>query len=784
MKFMITALLLFSVSTLRAQQSVKLSGNITDRESGSLAYATIAISSGAQSTAALSNERGFYSAPLKAGRYLIKVSLIGYVTYQDSVTFTGGDKLLNVTLEKDARELSEVKVIADKPIVEQKIDRLVFNVANSIFNRGFSALEVLNQAPRVEVSPEGQLTLIGKSTLGVMIDGRIIQGDVLKERLSAIRSDNIATIEVITTPPAKYSAQGNSGLINIVTKKSANLGWLINMTSTYRQRTFSGGSQTANINYKTERLDVNLNLDGFIEKKRYQNNMQYALPTLKWENTTVRDAFAKGLSLNSSVNYKLNKKMNIGFLADVNLQQAHETGQTNSSFTTVGRNAVDSSIYAPADYRNRYNLKSVTGYYDFVIDSSGKKLTINGNYFEKVTNTNRIIDNIISSSKPRQETFANSGDTRYQGSSVNADLELPYQFAKIETGGALAYINNHALLNSTGIFIPAAENDFTYRESTAALYVSATKKISEKWSAKLGVRYENTQINGELKNGGGGNSATFSNFFPSVFFAYKPDAKNSVTLAYSKRIEKPQFFSLNPYRTYITSYSYSTGNPYLLPSFCNNVELTHTYKNNLTTSLSATLLNDAIGSITTFSEDEAMTQSKQMNYYKSYVGNLYIAYTLPLKWVNSYNTFSLSYSRAVTYKDVISLPDVNGFNAYYTMRNTFTLNSNKTTFLVANYRHSFPGASNFYRLKTNSSFDVGIRFQSRNHNFQYNVLLSDIFRSGANRTEVRYNNAVQSIYNYNDLRYINASVSYSLGNKKARANAKYIDAGNKNRAIL
>lgn len=782
MKSIIFLLLLASISA-KAQQDFKITGHVTDQAADKLPFTSIVITNSSQSKAVLSDENGFYTTSLSSGKYAVKVSAVGYKAFQDSIT-VNSSLTFNIVLQKDVKTLSEVKVVADKPIVEQKIDRLVFNVGNSIFNRGFSALEVLNQTPRVEVSPEGQLTLIGKSTLAVMIDGRIIQGDVLKERLSAIRSDNIASIEVITTPPAKYSAQGNSGLINIVTKKSANLGWLVNMTSVYRQRTFSGGSQTANINYKTERLDLNVNVDGFIEKKRYQNKMNYELQTINWENATVRDAFAKGFSVNSSLNYKLNRKMNIGFLADVTLQQAHETGQTNSSFMTVGRSAADSSIYAPADYRNRYDLKSVTGYYDYIIDSSGKKLTINANYFEKVTNTSRIIENIISSYRPRQETFANSGDTRYQGSSVNADLELPYKFAKIETGGALAYINNHALLNSTGIFIPADENDFTYKESTAALYLSGTKKLSEKWSAKVGVRYENTQINGELKNSGGGNAATFSNLLPSVFLSYKPNAKNSVTLAYSKRIEKPQFFSLNPYRTYTNSYSYSTGNPYLLPSFSNNLELTHTYKNNLTTSLSATLLNDAIGSITTFGEDEAITVSKQMNYYKSYVGNLYMAYTLPLTWVNSYNTFSLSYSRAVTYKQVISLPDVNGFNAYYAMRNTFTLNSSKTTFLVVNYRHSFPGASNFYRLKTSASLDVGVRFQSRNRAFQYNLLLSDLFKSSANRTAVRYNNAIQNTYNYNDLRYLNASVSYSFGNKKARASTKYIDGGNKNRAIL
>ena len=385
MRFFITVLLLFSSFTLQAQQIFKLSGNITDKGSSSLPYATVSISKGAQSTAALSNEDGFYSASLKTGRYLIKVSLIGYVTYQDSIIING-DKTLNINLESDAKVLSEVNVFAAKPIIEQKIDRLTFNVANSIFNRGFNAMEVLAQAPRVEVSPDGQLSLIGKNALAVMIDGRIISGDAVKDRLAAIRSDNIASIEVITMPPAKYSAQGNSGLINIVTKRNPNLGWLVSFNSGYQQRTFAGASQSVTVNYKTNKLDVNFNTNGFIEKRRFKTDMQFEQPAIQWNNNNVRDPFSRNLSVNGSLNYKITQKMNVGFLADITTQKTKEDGITTSSFQTRGRSAADSSAIAINNYIGLYTTKSATAYYDFLIDSTGKKLTVNGSYFVKNTN--------------------------------------------------------------------------------------------------------------------------------------------------------------------------------------------------------------------------------------------------------------------------------------------------------------------------------------------------------------------------------------------------------------
>nr|WP_294795000.1 outer membrane beta-barrel family protein [uncultured Mucilaginibacter sp.] len=781
MKPIIILFLLFASLIVKAQQNFKLTGQVTDQVSQKSSYISIVISNASQSKAVLSDENGFYSTSLNAGKYAVKISAIGYKAYMDSVTINS-DHTFNITLEKEVKTLTEVNVVAEKPIVEQKIDRLVFNVGNSVFNRGFSALEVLNQAPRVEVSPEGQLTLIGKSTLAVMIDGRIISGDAVKDRLAAIRSDNIATIEVITMPPAKYSAQGNSGLINIVLKKNQNLGWLVSFNTGYQQRTFAAASQSVTVNYKSNKLDVNFNTNGFIEKRRFKTDLQYEQGAISWDNNNVRDPFAKNVSVNSSLNYKLTKRMNLGFLGDITTQKVKEDGTTNSIFQTIGRPAADSTANSITNYNNLYTTKSATAYYDFLIDSSGKKLTVNGSYFVKNTNGDTYINNQIKGNNSRQEQFTNTDDTRYQGSSVNLDLELPYRFAKIETGGSLAYVNNHSLINAVGTGIPVGINNFLYKENTAALYASGSKKLSKSWSAKIGLRYERTGINSELINTGLGNTATISNLFPSIFISYAPK-NNSITASYSKRIQRPSFSILNPFRSYINSYTYRTGNPYLLPAFSDNVELTHMYKNNLTTTLSGSVLNGGIGSITTFKQGEALTESKPFNYIKTYSGNLFIAYTLSYKWLNSYNSFSLTYNRSVADKNMVVLPDVNGFTANYAIRNTITLNSKKTTFLVANYQYGFPGKSGFFTMKSRSNLEAGVRFQSHNGTFMYNLVVSDILHTAANRTSMQYNNAAQTNHTYNDLRYLNLSISYSFGNAKARASTKYIDGGNKNRTL-
>jgi outer membrane receptor protein involved in Fe transport len=775
-------ILLFTTATLMAQRDVAISGTVTGNASAKIPFASILVSNSTLTKAVLGNDTGKYTIQIKPGRYLIKVSATGYKTYQDSLTLND-NLVLNVILQPDVKALAEVSIVAQRPLIEQKVDRITFNVENSVFDKGINALELLNQAPRVEVTPDGAINLIGKSSLSVMIDGRMIQGDQLRQILSSLRSDNIARIDIITAPPAKYSAEGNSGLIDIILKKNPYVGWLANFTSVYQQRTFSAGSQSANVSYKSNKLDVNISVDGFIEKKRFTTDMQYRSPVVQWENASLRDPFAKNVSVNTSLNYKLKKNMNIGLLTDLTLENDVYTGQTNSIFQTPNKASIDSSIYAPATEKIRYNTKSVSVYYDFTLDSTGKKLSVISNYFNKDYIDNKTVQSNIRSNNTRVEDFLNDANNNYKATSVNADLDLPYKFARVETGGALLFINNHAVINAISKNILAPVNDFAYRENTAALYISLTKKFNKKWSGKMGLRYENTFLNSNLVTLNETTSRALNNLFPSAYLSYNPNQNQTFTITYTRRIQKPSFYALNPYKDYIGSYSYSTGNPFLLPTFSNNIEFTHVYKSNLTATLSVSMLSDAMGSITTFSPNNALTISQLKNYYKQYTTGLYISYTLPLTWVNSYNSFNLTYSHAVTYKNITDLPNTTGVWGNYSMRNTFTLNSRKTTFAVLNFTYVPPGISGFNHLSSRANVETGVRFQSPGKKLQYNIILSDIFKQNISKYEVHYPNTIQYGKIYNDLRYLNVSVSYNFGNNKAKASTKSMDSSIKSRSL-
>jgi len=422
MKFKLIILLLSITSLALAQQTYTLQGNISGPGEDHVAYASVAIlKDSTMIKGLLSNDAGTFSAKLGQGKYKIKVSFMGYKTFTQTVNLNG-DVTLNIILNKEGTALNEVKVVGRKPLVEQQIDRLVFNVENSIFGKGVNALELLNQTPRVEVSPDGSLKLIGKSSLSVMIDGRLVQGDMMKQRLSALRSDNIAKIEVITTPPAKYSAQGNSGIINIILKKDPMVGWLVNFSTSFRQRTFSAVDQSIGLNYKSKKFEWNFGASGFIDSKRYLSNNTYRSSAFNWDKANTRDATAHNLSLNTSINYKLNDNMEIGAIADVSFEKDNETGNTTSLFINPSNSHTDSLINSPANIGNHYNFTSVSAYYDYKLDDKGKTLSLTGSYFQKNMDNTRLVNSFINSSNPRSETINNNGNATYNGKSVNADL--------------------------------------------------------------------------------------------------------------------------------------------------------------------------------------------------------------------------------------------------------------------------------------------------------------------------------------------------------------------------
>jgi outer membrane receptor protein involved in Fe transport len=728
----------------------------------------------------ITNENGLFKLRSKKGKYNVTISFIGYEDWVTEVLVENKDiDLGNITLIQSENKLEEIVISVKKPLIQKKVDRLIFNVENSIVSQGADGLEVLQRTPRIDVS-SGGIKIIGKSSVNVLIDGRMLNlsSSDLERYLRSIRSDNISKIEVITTPPAKYDAEGNSGLINIVTKKNPNLGWDGSVGATYIQRTYAAFIPTSNVKFATKKLNVSLNVSADTEAKKSISTNDVEYTSRFWNTSRDRKDSSKGLMLNLNLNYKINKKSETGFIYSGSFWDISEKGNNISNFIQKQNLVLDSVLTTSTRNKNKYNFHSINGYYDLKLDSIGKKFSLNIDYLVKDSSNDidfNSISRLGSGVNSLDTSVLNNSDNKYEVASLKTDFSLPYDSFDLEVGGKLTFINNNSSLfyfdTTSGIPIINLNrsNQFEYEERTSALYISIEKELSEKWITQIGLRYENTYLKGFSTTLNETNTNNLNNIFPSAYFSYDPKENHSLSMSYSKRIDRPGFSNLNPFRIYSDPYSYESGNPFLLPAFTRNLEFSYIYKNNLSLTLYGSKLINVIDFITITNENSNEIITQPENLYNQYTYGLDVSHRLTFfKWFNSYNSISTYFNKANSNFKNETLKSYNGYGTYFSTKNTITLNEKRTSFFTINFFQSFPNVDGFFKSRNRASLDLGLKFRLLEDNLQVNISGNDLFKQNRNVGEEQYQNFTQFSSIYNDMRNFTISLTYKIGNKNVR----------------
>lgn len=735
----------------------------------------------------ITNDQGSFTIKSKKGKYNLIVTFIGYKDWVKEVLVKNKDiDLGNITLIHSKNKLDEIVISAKKPLIQKKVDRLIFNVENSIVSQGVDGLEVLQRTPRIDVS-SGGIKIIGKSSVNVLIDGRVLNlsSSDLEAYLRSIRSDNISKIEVITTPPAKYDAEGNSGLINIVTKKNPNLGWDGSVGATYIQRTYAAFIPTSNVKFATKKLNISLNVSADTEAKKSISTNDVEYTSRFWNTSKDRKDSSKGLMLNLNSNYKINEKSETGFIYSGSFWDISQRGNNISNFIQKENFVLDSILTTLTRNKNKYNFHSINGYYDLKLDSIGKKFSLNIDYLVKDSSNDidfNSINRLGNGVNSLNTSVLNNSDNKYEVASLKTDFTLPYDAFDLEVGGKLTFINNNSSLfyydttYGTPIINLNRSNQFEYEERTSALYISIEKELSEKWIAQIGLRYENTYLKGFSPTLNQTNTNNLNNIFPSAYISYDPKENHSLSMSYSKRIDRPGFSNLNPFRIYSDPYSYESGDPFLLPSFTHNLEFSYIYKNNLSLILYGSKLIDVIDFITIANENSNEIITKPENLYNQYTYGLDVSHRLTLfKWVNSYNSVSTYFNKANSNFENETLKSYDGYGVYFSTKNTISLNEKRTSFFTINFFQSFPNVDGFFKSRNRASLDLGLKFRLLEENLQVNISGNDLFKQNRNVGEEQYQDFTQSSSIYNDMRNFTLSLTYKIGSKnvKQRRIAKF-----------
>lgn len=776
MNFLKPFLILFFY-TFYSYAQIELKGVIKDSSNSVIAFANVVLTNQKNEIVkgTITDEKGEFILSAKKGKYEISISFLGYKDWVKEISVDNSYDFGIIILEESKNSLDEVVVTARKPLIERKVDRLIFNVDNSIAVVGGNGLDALKLTPRVKVQND-EISVIGKNNLAVMINGRIVQmsGEDLANYLKSLNSEDIKSIEVITNPPAKYSAEGNSGLVNIILKKPKNEAWNVSLRTIYQQATYAKGNIGGSFNMQKEKFQLSAAISYTNGSNAPQETNKVYYPNLTWDEVNNRRDFTDALSIRLGLEYKINDKFSTGLSYNFVSSQPliKEIDQTN--LTSLSNNIADSTITTLG--RNQYDKKLQSLNYHFIynIDTIGRKLSLDFDYFNFKNETNRIFS--TQSFLPNNQPISNSleearnfGNQDIQNYSLNIDVECSLDWFTINYGGRISFtetdnlFNYFDILNGEEILNSNFSNQFNYKEDTQALYFSAQKSFSEKWEAKIGLRHEFTQTEGFSKTLNQTNTNNYSKLFPTVYVAYTSNDNHSFSVNYGRRISRPSFGLLNPFRFVNNPFSFSEGNPFLQPAFTDNFEFGYSYKDKLITNIYHSQTDDDFEQVTIIEEDTKIQRVIPLNFIVNKMFGITQTFIFkPIKWLNVNASADVYYSDTNS-KIPETLQQLSGWSGVFQISNDFNINPNKTILFNISYAYITKGVSNLDTNSNANQLDTSFKWLLLDKKLVISMYANDLLSSNRFTYTSFSNDIKNSFRNYYDERYFRIGLIYNFG---------------------
>ena len=794
-KFYFTALIILSILSARIVQAQEkaiqgtINGTILDELQKPVDYATIGLFKTADSSlvkTTLTGEGGkFQFIAVKTGSYYLKVNRMGFATHKDK-PFNISDNQLTIefpkiNLKSEGKTLKTVNITAVKPLIERKTDKLVMNVENSSVAIGSTALEVLQKAPGVTVDQNDKISMQGKQGVLILLDGKqtyMSSADVAN-LLRNMQSEQIESIELITNPSAKYDASGNSGIINIKTKKNKNGG--------------TNGSVNAGMGYgKNLKSNAGINLNNRTEHVNVFGNYNYG--NNKRDNHLGIDRISNGatdtyfMQLGDNVrqgrnnNFKagvdvfLNKNNTIGLLVNGYLNRSSEdtdnATKIGSSYTKI-----DSSLVATNVISNRYTNMAYNLNYKSILDTAGQEISADLDYsrYNGDDGANYINNYMNATGGLTRPTnfIRNTTPTKIDIKAFKIDYSISLnKTMKLEAGVKSSWVktdNNlraEEKINNTWQNDIKRSNQFVYDENVNAAYANLNKQFKNT-SVQLGLRMEQTSSVGNLITTNNVVDRNYLDFFPSVFINQTLTKNNQLGVSYSRRIDRPSYDALNPFIYYLDQYTYNKGNPFLNPQYTHNFELSYTFMQKYLLSLSYSRVNDVITDVILPDDSQKALYQTNANIAKniSYGANLNVPIKFAKWWEmnTNLNVFYLSFDAP----DLAGSALKTGKTSFqFRAQNTFTIIKGLTAELMGNYESPLDYGT--LSIEARYGIDMGITKSLLNKKASLKLALNDVFNTQETHLSSTYPGLSYSLYQKNETQVGRISFTYRFGKNEIK----------------
>ncbi len=779
-------ILLLTLNGLHAhtKNTGELLGRIEDSEGQAVIYANVALYAAEDSSlikVELSDDEGHFAfRQIPAGMYYLEISYIGMAPYRsEGIQLEAGQtiELAPIVLQALATDLAEVEVTAQRPLLEVKPDKLVMNVQGSINATGSDAMELLRQAPGVVVDQNDNISLMGKSNVRIFIDGRPsrLSGEDLVALLESMQADEIDAIEIITNPSARYEAEGSAGIINIKLVHQEKKGGNLNFNTGISQGLYFRYNASASGNFRKGKTNL-FGSYGYRDGNRWFFHDIYREQNgLFFDQYSSREGRRLSHNFKAGMDYYLSKKQTMGFQFQGNLQNSTGHSQSETSIGTLASKQTDSLLLAQNisdGFRDNYLINL---YYR--LDQSKRvSWSFNADYAAFRSNRNQLQPNdyytATGDSLLQSYVYYTHSPTDIDIYTFKADHERPALNGLVGTGIKLTRVitNNLFEFYHGSEALPSAldttrSNRFQYTEDILAAYLTYQKEWKH-WNLQMGLRAEQTHTLGELTPF---NTQTvepvernYLNFFPSLGLGYKPAPNHNFQLSYSRRINRPQYQNLNPFEFKMDELTFRKGNPYLNPEYTHSIQLTHTYRYALNTSIG---YSRTTGLITRLSDTTGVKGSflsyynlaSQDNYNFNLSGNI------PLTdWWSTYTNFSAYHLR--------NQSDFGEGKTVDVRVNSFTLFSQHVFRLPANFsielsgRYSAPSVwgGNFY-TRAFWGINAGVQKKFAGDRGQVKLSINDIFLSQRWNGFSEFGPLYMETRGGWDSRRVSLSLSYRMG---------------------
>lgn len=613
MKFLFSFLLLFTTVAVIAQHSDKkqitVKGTILEQGTNyPLEYATVSFtdSNGKIVTGGITDTEGNYEINVPVGTYTIKYEFISYKTKTvANKHLTQNVTLPTVTLDLDAAGLDEVVVRAETTEVQVRLDKKVYNIGKDLTTGGATVSDALGNVPSVTVDVDGTIALRGSDNVKILINGKpsAIAGFGSTDALRQLPAEAIERVEVITSPSARYDAEGTAGILNIILKKEKTLGLNGSLSANIGHPLNSSAS--GNINLRTSKFNI-FNTTGVYYRNApgsaYFKNEYFPRTIMddNGETVTIDPPFErinedrdytrerKGFNTNLGMEYFLTERSSI--TGSVFYRGGSNNDETDNFTTNFNDNQVVERNLREEDKSRESNTFQIALNYENKFNDKGHKLTADLQFEDDRDNEHSLIlDQSISPTTtilPSEKINNDKKDRKYL---AQADYVLPIgEHAQFEAGYRGNFNKNttdYLLQEEVGTSGQFVKNDdlsniFTYEQNVNALYSQYGNKFG-KFSFLLGLRLENTIIKGKLDaENTMGNSPFDLNFdknyvglFPTVNLTYELKENENITLGYNRRINRPWHWFLNPFPSRSSEANIYQGNPDLDPAYASAFDL-------------------------------------------------------------------------------------------------------------------------------------------------------------------------------------------------------------------